>query len=120
VGIEGLFPFFIETNLRSYYHRGSLKFDIAFKRETHIYRKLFLNVGVRGIFATKTVTKDEVGNGLNLTEWLIGPEFILTPRISIFAEYEQNLFHGSRKKIRANKGESGKENEFLIGFALLV
>jgi FtsP/CotA-like multicopper oxidase with cupredoxin domain len=120
IGIEGLLPFFIETNLRSYFHRGSFKFDLAFERETHIYRRLFLNAGIRGIFATKTVTKDEVGNGLNLTEWFIGPEFILTPRISVFAEYEQNLFYGSRKRIRLSKGESGRENEFLIGFSLLV
>jgi FtsP/CotA-like multicopper oxidase with cupredoxin domain len=120
IGIEGLLPFFIETNLRSYFHSNSFKFDIDFERETHLYRRLFLNAGIRGVFATKTVSKDEVGSGLNETEWFVGPEVVLNPRVSIFAEFEQNSFYGARKKMRLEDSENSKENEWLLGLSLLL
>ncbi len=120
IGIEGLLPFFIETNLRSYFHGNSFKFDFDFERETHLYKKLFLNVGMRSILATKTVTKDEIGSGLNETEWFVGPEVVLNPKISIFAKFEQNSFYGIRKKMRLKDGETSKENEWLLGFSLLL
>jgi len=34
IGIEGTFPYFIDTNLRTYLHRGSVKFGLQLSRDT--------------------------------------------------------------------------------------
>lgn len=36
IGIEGLMPYFIDTNVRLYFHRGSLKLDTILSRDTQL------------------------------------------------------------------------------------
>jgi FtsP/CotA-like multicopper oxidase with cupredoxin domain len=119
IGVEGLMPFFIETDLRTYLRKGSIKFDLQFNRHTHIYRRLFLNIGLRSIFATKTVSEDMIGHGLNEIEVEIGPHLLLSSNFSLFAEYEYLSYYGKLKQLRAKKNELDKETAFFIGGSFL-
>ena len=47
VGIEGLMPYFIDTDARAYYHSGSAKLDLEFSRDTQITNNLFVRLGAQ-------------------------------------------------------------------------
>lgn len=119
IGIEGMMPYFIETDIRGYYHKGSAKLDIEFDRDTQITNNFFIRAGIRGILATKTVTEDEIGSGLNQMRFIIGPFYRIMPGVNIIMEYEQEKDYGSLKNIRQVDGESTSENTLTFGFSLL-
>jgi CopA family copper-resistance protein len=119
VGIEGLMPYFIDTDIRTYYHDASVKLDAEFSRDTQITNNFFIRLGVRGIFATKTVRQDEIGSGLNQMRYIIRPYYRLMPGITLFTEYEHENDYGALKNIRQNLGESISENTLTFGLAVL-
>ncbi len=120
IGIEGVAPFFIDTNLRIYNHAGSTKFDLIFGRETWIYKRLFLSSELRFVSATKTIARDMIGNGLNFIEFDIGPQIIIAPYFSVQAQYEYTRFYGSRARLLRDENEATSDNLIFLGFNLLV
>jgi FtsP/CotA-like multicopper oxidase with cupredoxin domain len=119
VGIEGLMPYFIDTNVRIYCHEGSVKFDIELQRDTQITNNFFIRTGIRSIFATKTVEEDELGSGLNQMRYTIRPYYRLKPGLNIFTEYEHDDDYGAFKRIQRKQGESTTEDTLTLGLSIL-
>lgn len=119
IGIEGLMPYFIDTDLRSYYHNGSTKLDLDLSRDTQITNNFFLRIGIRGIFATKTVSQDEVGSGLNQLRFIVRPYYRLMPGLSLFTEYEHESDYGALSNILQKNAEDSSENSVTVGLSFL-
>lgn len=120
IGIEGLLPYFIDTDARTYYHQGSVKFDVELSRDTQITNNFFIRTGIRSILATATVTEDEIGSGLNQMRYIISPFYRLAPGLNVFTEYEYEQDYGDLKNIRRNIGESTTENRITFGVAVIL
>lgn len=119
IGFEGLMPYFIDTNARIYFHRGSVKLDIELSRDSQITNNFFIRTGIRSILASKTVIKDEIKSGLNQMRYIIRPYYRLMPGLAVFIEYEHERFYGILKNIRRNLRESSKEDTLTFGFSIL-
>lgn len=112
-------PFFIDTNLRIYWHDGSTKFDLQLGRDTQLTNNFFLRLAIRLIVATKTVVQDQIGSGLNEFRLKVRPYYRLTPHVSIYAEYELEDYYGVRRQLRLADGESAKQNTITLGLSFL-
>ncbi len=119
IGIEGLMPYFIDTDVRGYYHSGSAKLDIELSRDTQITNNFFIRAGIRSILASKTVTQDAVGSGLNQMRYIMRPYYRLMPGLNFFAEYEHEQDYGVFKNIQSNAGESAVQNTLTFGITWL-
>jgi len=119
IGIEGLMPYFIDTNARAYYHAGSTKLDVELSRDTQITNNFFVRGGIRSIVASKTVEQAEIGSGLNQMRYTFRPYYRVMPGFSIFAEYEHDQNYGAFKRMEQNSGESASENTMTFGFTVL-
>ena len=120
VGFEGVMYYFIANNSRFYYHKGALKADIEFMRNTQLTNNLFFGTGFRAIAATKTIANDQIGSGLNQTQYILRPNYRLIPGIAAFLEYEHVKYHGVLKNIRLNNGESKSEDSIFIGLSFII
>lgn len=119
IGIEGLIPYFIDTNVRGYYHSGSVKLDIELSRDTQLTNNFFVRLGIRGIFASKTVTQAVIGSGLNQMRYIVRPYYRLMPGLNIFAEYENERDYGVSKNILRSEGETTGQNTYTLGLSVL-
>ena len=113
VGIEGLMPFFIDTDLRIYYHRGSVKFDLELARSTQLTNNFFLILGVRAIFATKTVSVDQIGSGLNYIEYTVQPTYRVMPGLDLYFQYQRVHSYGAFLNFQ---GGPAATNTYSLGF----
>ena len=120
VSIEGLMPYFIDTDLRIYYHSNSVKFDIELFRDTQISNNFFIRLALRSILATQTVTEDEIGSGLNQMRYIVRPYYRLMPGLDVFTEYEHQENYGAFKSISSNSGDPSSENSLTFGFSALI
>lgn len=119
VGIEGLLPYFIDTDVRGYLHDGSGKLDVELSRDSQITNNFFIRTGVRSIWATKTVTVDEIGSGLNQMRFILRPYFRIRPGLALFLEYEYTDSYGPTKTLLHNAGEMTSENLLTLGVSIL-
>lgn len=119
IGIEGLMPYFIDTDARGYFYRGSVKLDIELSRDTQITNNFFVRVGVRSILASKTVAQAAIGSGLNQMRYIVTPYYRLIPGLNVMTEYEHQQNYGPFKNIQNNAGESSSENTLTFGLSLL-
>lgn len=119
IGIEGLMPYFIELDERTYFHNDSFKFDIELNRDTQITNNFFIKLGIRSILATQTVTSAEIGSGLNQMQYTIHPYYRLFPGLFVFTEYEHQQDYGDFKNIRHNSRESTNEDRITFGLSLI-
>lgn len=120
IGIEGLMPYFIDTNVRGYFYSGSTKVDIDLARDTQITNNFFIRLGVRGILASKTVNQAEIGSGLNKMRYVIRPYYRLMPGLNIYVEYEHEQNYGAYKRLQANEGEAATDNTLNFGLAMVI
>lgn len=119
VGVEGLFPYFIYTNVRSYLHEESVKFDIQVNRDTQLTDRWFLKAGLRGVLATQTVRKDQIARGLNYIEYIVKPYVVLRPGLALFTEFDFTQSYGKLKTILHKERKSASEKVFMMGVSLL-
>lgn len=120
IGLEGLMPYFIETDIRGYFYSGSAKLDIELSRDTQITNNFFVRTGVRSILASKTVTHAGIGNGLNQMRYIVRPYYRLMPGLNLFAEFEHEQDYGSFKNIQRHHGDSTVQNTLIFGFAVVL
>lgn len=120
IGIEGLIPYFIEADVRGYYHSGSAKLDIELSRDTQITNNFFIKLGVRSILASKTVEEAEVGSGLNQMRYVISPYYRLMPGLNIFVEYEHEQDYGVFRNLQNKENESTVQNTITFGITWLL
>lgn len=119
IGIEGIMPYFIDTDMKVYWHKNSTKLDIQLSRDTQITNNFFVRTGIRSIWATRAVKADEIGSGLNQMQYKIRPYFRLTPGSTIFAEFEHLRDTGNLRDMRREAGESAVENTLIFGVSVL-
>jgi CopA family copper-resistance protein len=119
IGIEGLMPYFIETDIRVYYKSGCTKFDIEFSRDNQITNNFFLRLGLRSILGTKSVTKAQLGIGLNEMRYSVTPYFRLGPGLSAFFEYEYQRNYGAFNKMQLSQDQATVENTYSFGLAMI-
>lgn len=119
IGIEGLMPYFIDTDVRTYYHSGSAKLDAELSRDTQITNNFFIRTGIRSIVATKTVAQDDIGSGLDQIRYIVRPYYRLMPGLSLFTEYEHQSDYGAFRNILQREKESTSENTLTFGLSLL-
>jgi uncharacterized protein involved in copper resistance len=120
LGIEGLMPYFIDTNIRGYYYSGSAKLDIELSRDTQITNNFFIRTGLRGIMATKTVAQAGIGSGLNQMRYIVRPYYRLAPGINVYAGYEHEQDYGQFRTIQINAGEPAILNTLSFGITILL
>ena len=89
-------------------------------RNTQLTNNLFFGTGFRAIAATKTIANDQIGSGLNQTQYILRPNYRLIPGIAAFLEYEHVKYHGVLKNIRLNNGESKSEDSIFIGLSFII
>ncbi|MCW8399420.1 multicopper oxidase domain-containing protein [Legionella sp. PATHC038] len=119
LGIEGLMPWYIDTNVRTYYYRGSAKLDVELSRDTQITNNFFIRTGVRSILASKTVLQAELGSGLNQMRYIVRPYYRLMPGLNAFVEYENEQDYGAFKTIQQNNGDATSQNTVTFGLVAL-
>lgn len=119
IGIEGLMPYFIDVDLRAYYHSGSAKFDLELTRDSQITNNFFIRIGARSILATKTVSKAQIGSGLNQMRYIIRPYYRIALGIDLFAEYEYERNYGSFRNLQNIEGEPTVQNTITLGIGLV-
>ncbi|OGT39665.1 MAG: copper oxidase [Gammaproteobacteria bacterium RIFCSPHIGHO2_12_FULL_36_30] len=119
IGLEGLMPFFIDTDLRLYNYAGSFKFDFDFTRDTQITNNFFISLEIRSIFATKTVASAEIGDGLNQMQYVIRPYYRVAPGVQVYAQYEFDKNYGEFANFQSADGDSVTENITTLGVAVL-
>lgn len=119
MGIEGLMPYFIDTDLRGYYYHGSAKLDAEFTRDTQITNNFIIQVGIRSILATKTIEQAAIGSGLNQMRYVLKPYYRLIPGLNIFAEYEYEHDYGAFSNIQKSEGDSATQNTLTFGLSVL-
>lgn len=119
VAIEGLMPYFIDTDVRGYFYSGSAKLDVELSRDTQLTNNFFIRLGVRSILASKTVTSAAIGRGLNQMRYIVRPYYRLMPGLNLVAEFEREESYGAFKNIQRNDGDSTSENTFTLGLSML-
>ena len=120
VGLEGLMPFFIDTDLRIYNHEGSTKADLELTRDTQITNRFFFGLALRGIAATKTMENDYIGAGLNQVEYTVKPFYQLNPNLALYVQYEYTRYYGETRTLIETDGESANQAQWTVGFKLLL
>jgi hypothetical protein len=119
IGIEGLMPYFIDTDVRGYYYAGSAKLDVELFRDTQLTNNFFLRLGIRSILASKTVRRAQIGSGLNQMRYIIRPYYRVMPGVNVFVEDEYEKNYGSFRRLQRNEGEPSSENTISFGLSLL-
>jgi len=119
IGIEGVMPYFIDTNIRGYTYGGSAKLDVELSRDSQMTNNFFIRVGVRGILASKSVPQAEIGSGLNQIRYIIRPYYRLMPGLNVYTEYEHEKDYGSFKNFQSSAEESAVQNTLTLGVSFL-
>lgn len=120
LGLEGLMPFFIDTDIRTYFYAGSVKFDIELSRDTQIINNFLIRTGIRSILATKTVVNAQIGGGLNQMRYTVRPYYRLLPGLSLFVEYENEHDYGAFKTIEDTSTTPDISNTVSLGLTFLL
>ena len=119
VGLEGLLPYFIDTDIRGYFYSGSAKLDVELSRDTQITNNFFIRAGIRSILASKTVIQAERGSGLNQMQYTLRPYYRLMPGLDFFTEFESDHYYGVYRNLQKNAGNSTSENTLTLGLSML-
>jgi CopA family copper-resistance protein len=119
IGTEGLMPYFIDTDVRGYYHSGSAKLDMELSRDSQITNNFFVRLGVRSILATKSVSQAEIGSGVNQMRYILRPYYRVMPGLNVYAEYEHEQDYGALKKYQSNDGAPTIQNTLTFGLMVL-
>lgn len=119
VGIAGLMPYFIDTDVRAYFHSGSAKLDIDLSRDTQITNKFFIRLGVESLLADKSVAADDISTGVNQMIYDVRPYYALDPGLDLYVQYEYSDAYGNLADDMNERGFSPHDNTVSIGFTLL-
>ena len=119
VGIDGVMPYFIDTELRTYFYAGSVKFDIEFSRDTQITNNFFIRTGVESIIATNNVNSAPISSGLNEMQYIIRPYYRVAPGWTVFAQYQYTKDYGLIANLDRQRNDSTDDEIFTVGLGLL-
>lgn len=91
----------------------------TYLRDSQIATNFFIRAGIRNIFASKTVTEADIGNGLNQIRYMIRPYYRLLPGLTMFSEYEHEQDYGAFKAIQIRNSEPVIQDTVTLGLAML-
>lgn len=119
IGLEGLMPYFIETDVRAYYYHGALKLDAEFARDSQMTNNFFIKTSLRSILATKTIALAQIGQGFNQLRAAIRPYYRVIPGLQIFFQYEYQRNFGAFGRLQKDLGEQKVQNTVNLGFSFM-
>ena len=119
MGIEGLAPYFIQTDIRAYYHNGSSKLDLDFSRDTQIAHNFFIRTEIEGLFSSKTVARDLVGSGFNELQLTLRPYYQINPTLAVYVQYQHTGNYGNTQTLFQENNLSINDNTYSVGLSLL-
>lgn len=119
IGIEGLTPYFIETDIRAYYHNGSSKLDVDLTRDTQIAHNFFIRTEIEALFANKTVVHDLVGSGLNELQLTLRPYYQINPTLAVYVQYQHTSNYGNTQRLFQENNLTTSDNAYSVGLSLL-
>lgn len=114
-GLEGTLPFFIETNIRSYWHDGSGQINVDLSRNIPLLGNWSLYTEIQSIAATKSLDYAQIGQGLNNMQYTIGPSYQLLPSLALQLQYQYTRSYGDTASILKTAGDSPTSNALLLG-----
>jgi FtsP/CotA-like multicopper oxidase with cupredoxin domain/uncharacterized protein involved in copper resistance len=120
IGIEGLTPYFIQTDIRAYYHNGSSKLNLDLTRDTQIAHNFFIRTEVEGLFANKTVVHDLVGSGFNELQLTLRPYYQINPMLAVYVQYQYTGNYGNTKQLFQENNLPTSDNTYSLGLSLLL
>ena len=120
VGIEGVMPYFIDTNARVYFYGGSVKLDLELSRDTQLTNNLLVRTGIRTLVASKTVNNAAIGSGLNQMRYIVRPYYRLAPGLNVYVEYENEKDYGAFKSIEKTLSEQTVLNTVTVGLSIVL
>lgn len=120
IGIEGVMPYFIDTNARVYFYGGSIKLDLELSRDTQLTNNFLVRTGVRTLVASKTVKNAAIGSGLNQMRYIARPYYRLAPGFNVFVEYENERDYGTFRTIEKALGEQTTLNTVTLGLSIIL
>ena len=119
IGFQGLLPYFIQPDVRVYFHKGGVKFDVTVSRDTQIAHNFFIKTAIRSIVATKTIAEDEIGSGLNEMRYVVSPYYYFRNNMNVFVEYEHEQTYGALKRMHREEGKSTSDDIISFGLDIL-
>lgn len=120
IGIEGVMPYFIDTNARVYFYGGSVKLDLELSRDTQLTNNFLVRTGIRTLVASKTVNNAAIGSGLNQMRYIVRPYYRLAPGLNVFVEYENEKDYGAFRTIEQTLGEQTTLNTVTLGLSVVL
>src|SRR5207247_1168899 len=97
----------------------SVKFDAEFSRDNQITNNFFIRAGIRGILGTKSISRAEIGSGMNQMRYSIRPYYRLMPGLNIYVEYEHQQDYGVFRQFEIKSGDPAIENTLSLGLGLV-
>ncbi len=119
IGIEGVTPYFIQTDIRAYYHNGASKLDVDLTRDTQIAHNFFIRTEVEGLLANKTAADDLVGSGLNELQLTLRPYYQINPMLAVYAQYQHTGNYGNTRQLFQENNFPTNDNTYSLGVSLL-
>lgn len=119
IGLEGLTPYFIDTDLRAYYYAGAGKLDVHLSRDTQLTRNFFVRTGIRGLVASRTVPRAEIGSGLNWLQLTVRPYYRILTGVNLYTQYEHDQDYGAFKRFEHEEGDPTRLDTLTFGISLL-
>jgi FtsP/CotA-like multicopper oxidase with cupredoxin domain len=98
-GLEGTLPFFIATNIRSYWHDGSGEIDVDLSRNIPLIGNWSLYTEIEAIAATQSLDYAQIGQGFNNIQYTIGPSYQLFSSLALQLQYQYTRNYGDTASI---------------------
>ena len=115
LGLEGTMPFFIETNIRSYWHDGSGQIDAIFSRNISLAGNWTLLTSVEAIAATQSLDYAQIGWGFNSIQYSIGPSYQFLSGLALQLQYQYTRNYGDTASILKANGQGPTSSLLTFG-----
>ncbi len=114
-GLEGTAPFFITTDIRTYWHDGSGKVDIELSRNTQLTANWSFFTDIEAVAATQALDYAQIGQGFNYISYTVGPSYQLSNNLALQLQYQYTRSYGDTADILKADGEAITQNLLLVG-----
>lgn len=120
IGIEGLIPYFIDTDIRLYDYAGTQKLDLDLERDTQLTNNFFMRLGIEGLFGSQTNMRAVIGSGLNYMRYTLRPFYRVAPGWTLYAQYEYQKNTGAFKQMEWADGVPSAQHMITFGVTALL
>lgn len=119
-GINGLAPYFIETEFHLFFsHENDLSARISLSKELLITQSILLEPFIEADFSTQTNTELEIGRGLSEAEFGLQLRYSFHPKFSPFIEVHYDKKFGRTAQFARDHNERRDNTYYGIGLNFL-